>query len=169
MNCERIKLSKTVYDMGMKVAAVSLMCQDERVFQAMEMAGTPCPYMGMIGKESSEAWADNADERPDAKAYADKKKPTRKERKAEKKRLKQVATDKKAEEKRIVQAKKDSDDKMNEELERRKQNFITQCSEEPNPTRERIKNDVVGAIDSLITPKTKTNGQCVKEWESLNI
>ena len=67
MNCERIKLSKTVYDMGMKVAAVSLMCQDDRVFQAMEMAGTPCPYMGKIGNEASEAWQANAEERPDYK------------------------------------------------------------------------------------------------------
>tara|TARA_B100001146_G_C15824776_1_gene282488 strand:- start:161 stop:547 length:387 start_codon:yes stop_codon:yes gene_type:complete len=67
MNCERIKLSKTVYDMGMKVAAVSLMCQDDRVFQAMEMAGTPCPYMGKIGDEASLAWNTNAEERPDYK------------------------------------------------------------------------------------------------------
>jgi len=169
MNCERIKLSKTVYDMGMKVAAVSLMCQDERVFQAMEMAGTPCPYMGKIGSEAAEAWEENSTERPDAKAYADKKKPTRAEKKAEKKRLKQVAVDKKAEEKRIADAIKASEDKMNEELERRKKKFIAQCSAEPNPTRERIQKDVVGAIDSIITPKTKTNKQCAKEWENLNI
>jgi hypothetical protein len=58
---------------------------------------------------------------------------------------------------------------MNEELERRKEKFIAQCSAEPNPTRDRIKKDVVGAIDSIITPKTKTNGQCAKEWENLNI
>tara|TARA_B100000131_G_scaffold297590_1_gene316488 strand:+ start:19340 stop:20092 length:753 start_codon:yes stop_codon:yes gene_type:complete len=64
-NCERIKLSKTVYDMGMKVAAVSLMCQDERVFQAMEMAGTPCPYEGKIGEEAKVAWTENVWERPD--------------------------------------------------------------------------------------------------------
>jgi len=65
MNCERLKLSKTLYDMGMKVAAVSLMCQDERVFKAMEMAGTPCPYMGKIGKEANEQWSENVEERPD--------------------------------------------------------------------------------------------------------
>ena len=65
MNCERLKLSKTLYDMGMKVAAVSLMCQDERVFKAMEMAGTPCPYMGKIGKEATDQWKDNKHERPD--------------------------------------------------------------------------------------------------------
>jgi hypothetical protein len=56
MNCERLKLSKTMYDMGMKVAAVSIMCQDERVFNAMEMAGTPCPFLGKIGEEAQEAW-----------------------------------------------------------------------------------------------------------------
>lgn len=66
-NCERIKLSKTLYDMGMRVAAVSLLCQDERVFRSMEMAGTPCPFMGKIGADATEAWEQNADERPDAK------------------------------------------------------------------------------------------------------
>lgn len=66
-NCERIKLSKTLFDMGMRVAAVSLLCQDKRVFGAMEMAGTPCPYMGRIGSEATAAWGDNPDERPDAK------------------------------------------------------------------------------------------------------
>jgi hypothetical protein len=66
-NCERIKLSKTLYDMGMRVAAVSLLCQDDRVFRSMEMAGTPCPYMGLIGAQATTAWEENADERPDAK------------------------------------------------------------------------------------------------------
>ena len=56
-NCERLKNSKTLYDMGMKVAAVSLMCQDERVFKAMMNAGTPCPYDGLIGEEAKAAWA----------------------------------------------------------------------------------------------------------------
>ena len=56
MNCERLKLSKTLYDMGMKVAAVSVMCGDPRVFSAMEMAGTPCPFEGKIGQEAKELW-----------------------------------------------------------------------------------------------------------------
>ena len=64
-NCERMKLSKTLYDMGMRVAAVSLLCQDRRVFKAMEMAGTPCPFMGKIGEEATAAWVENADARPD--------------------------------------------------------------------------------------------------------
>jgi len=68
MNCERLKLSKTLYDMGMKVAAVSMMCQDERVFTAMEMAGTPCPYMGKIGEEAKASWEKNKKQRPDYKS-----------------------------------------------------------------------------------------------------
>ena len=56
LNCERIKLSKVLYDYGMKVAAVSILCQDERVFEAMQMAGTPCPFEGKIGKEAMEQW-----------------------------------------------------------------------------------------------------------------
>jgi hypothetical protein len=59
MNCERLKLSKTLYDMGMKVAAVSTLCQDKRVFDAMMMAGTPCPFDGTIGAEAKEYWKTN--------------------------------------------------------------------------------------------------------------
>ena len=59
-NCERIKLSKTLYDMGMRVAAVSLLCQDSRVFDAMKMAGTPCPFEGKIGKEAAAAWEEKS-------------------------------------------------------------------------------------------------------------
>lgn len=63
-NCERLKLSKTLYDMGMKVAAVSVMCQDSRVFNAMKMAGTPCPYLGKIGKEAAKEWDANPELQP---------------------------------------------------------------------------------------------------------
>lgn len=56
-NCERLKISKTLYDMGMKVAAVSVLCQDRRVYDAMEMAGTPCPYLGEIGNKAADGWA----------------------------------------------------------------------------------------------------------------
>ena len=64
MNCERLKLSKTLYDMGMKVAAVSTLCQDKRVFDAMMMAGTPCPYDGTIGNEAKAAWKSNPKAQP---------------------------------------------------------------------------------------------------------
>ena len=58
-NCERLKISKILYDMGMKVAAVSVMCQDFRVFDAMMKAGTPCPISGKIGTEAEELWKEN--------------------------------------------------------------------------------------------------------------
>jgi len=64
MNCERLKLSKTLYDMGMKVAAVATMCQDRRVFDAMWSAGTPCPYDGKIGDAARELWEQNPNKIP---------------------------------------------------------------------------------------------------------
>ena len=72
LNCERIKLSKVLFDYGMKVAAVSILCQDERVFEAMLMAGTPCPFEGKIGKEAIEQWNKYDVERPDYKSYVSK-------------------------------------------------------------------------------------------------
>ena len=64
MNCERLKLSKTLYDMGMKVAAVATLCQDERVYTAMSNAGTPCPVDGKIGQEAKDIWENNPDRQP---------------------------------------------------------------------------------------------------------
>jgi hypothetical protein len=64
MNCERLKLSKTLYDMGMKVAAVATMCQDRRVFDAMLAAGTPCPYEGKIGEQAKASWEANPNKIP---------------------------------------------------------------------------------------------------------
>jgi hypothetical protein len=64
MNCERLKNAKTLYDMGMKVAAVATMCQDRRVFDAMWNAGTPCPYEGVIGEQARVAWNENPNKWP---------------------------------------------------------------------------------------------------------
>jgi hypothetical protein len=113
-NCERLKLSKYLYDTGMKVASVSILCQDPRVFKAMEMAGTPCPYQGKIGQEATKAWAENKSKRPDAKEQ--------------------------------------------EKL------FIKQCTQDRNPNRDKINRDVVGAVKVIYTRKTKTKGQCRKEF-----
>jgi hypothetical protein len=63
-NCERLKLARGVYDMGMKVAAVAIMCQDERVFSAMMNAGTPCPVDGKIGEHAKEIWTANPERAP---------------------------------------------------------------------------------------------------------
>ena len=64
-NCERIKLSRSLYSMGMKVAAVSTLCADPRVFDAMHMAGTYCPYMGAIGEDAKKGWTENPDMVPE--------------------------------------------------------------------------------------------------------
>ena len=64
-NCERLKLSKGLYDMGMKVAAVALLCEDARVWRSMMQAGSPCPYKGKIGEEAKIAWQENPQDRPD--------------------------------------------------------------------------------------------------------
>ena len=68
-NCERIKLARELSNQGMKVAAVSMLCQDERVFQAMHHAGTPCPFEGEIGKKATEAWKKYDKLRPDYDLY----------------------------------------------------------------------------------------------------
>ena len=64
-NCERLKNSKALYDMGMKVAAVALLCENPGVWRSMMQAGTPCPYKGKIGQEAKLAWEENPQDRPD--------------------------------------------------------------------------------------------------------
>ena len=71
-NCERIKLSRSLYSMGMKVAAVSTLCADPRVWDAMYMAGTYCPYMGAIGVEAKEGWEANSDLIPEGSVVFEK-------------------------------------------------------------------------------------------------
>jgi hypothetical protein len=68
-NCERLKLARILNDFGMKVAAVAILCQDERVFESMENAGTICPIDGKIGKEALSLWKKYGHERPDYKTY----------------------------------------------------------------------------------------------------
>ena len=115
-NCERLKLARILNDFGMKVAAVAILCQDERVFESMIQAGTPCPIDGKIGKEATVAWEQNPQKRPD------------------------------------------KDDALDE--------YIAQCTHESNPNREKINRDVVGAVKTIYTRKTKTAKQCKKEFYS---
>ena len=72
LNCERIKLAKVLFDFNMKIGAISLLSQDERVYEAMLMAGTPCPFEGKIGKEALEQWTKYDVERPDYDSYVSK-------------------------------------------------------------------------------------------------
>ena len=105
-NCERIKLSKVLNDLGMKVAAVSILCQDPRVFFAMEQSGTPCPFEGKIGAAASEQWLKYNKLRPDYDIYTERLKVVEKANKEEEKRLikeekERLEAEKKAEEERL--------------------------------------------------------------------
>ena len=73
LNCERLKLARSLYGMGMKVASVSLLCQDTRVFQAMEMAGTPCPIDGKIGQAARVIWDKEPYRRPDYQEWRERR------------------------------------------------------------------------------------------------
>ena len=91
-NCERLKLARILNDFGMKVAAVAILCQDERVFESMIQAGTPCPIDGKIGKEAEKLWSKYDNERPDYDIYIKRMKAReKKEKELEKIRLKEEA------------------------------------------------------------------------------
>ena len=86
-NCERLKLARILNDFGMKVAAVAILCQDERVFESMIQAGTPCPIDGKIGKEAKQLWGKYDHERPDYTTYVKRMKDREKADLAEQKRI----------------------------------------------------------------------------------
>ena len=91
-NCERLKLSRILNDFGMRVAAVAILCQDERVFEAMIQAGTVCPIDGKIGSEAMALWSKYDHERPDYDVYVNRmKKREKKEKDLEKLRIKEEA------------------------------------------------------------------------------
>ena len=90
-NCERLKLARILNDFGMKVAAVAILCQDERVFESMIQAGTPCPIDGKIGKEAKQLWSKYDHERPDYSTYVKRMKDREKaDLEAEKKMTKEL-------------------------------------------------------------------------------
>ena len=103
-NCERLKLARILNDFGMKVAAVAILCQDERVFESMIQAGTPCPIDGKIGKEAQMLWGKYDHERPDYNTYVKRMDDRRKADEAEQKRI--------AEEKAEAEKKKVRTEKM---------------------------------------------------------
>jgi len=86
-NCERLKLARILNDFGMRVAAVAILCQDERVFESMISAGTVCPIDGKIGNEAMALWSRYGHERPDYKTYV---KRIKDREKADKKAQKQM-------------------------------------------------------------------------------
>ena len=123
-NCERIKLAKVLQDFGMKVASVAILCQDRRVHEAMQSAGTPCPFNGKIGKDAQAMWDKYPELRPDyenhlkrteimAKVDAELLARQLKEEKEEAER-KAAEEAKKAEEKALKKAEEEA--KLNEEI-----------------------------------------------------
>jgi hypothetical protein len=106
-NCERLKLSRILNDFGMRVAAVAILCQDERVFEAMIQAGTVCPIDGKIGDEAMALWSKYKHERPDYNMYV--KRMTAREKiqkKLEKKKLKELENQYKLKEKEEIRIEK---------------------------------------------------------------
>jgi hypothetical protein len=69
--CETLRASRAMYQYGMKVAAVALLCQDSRVFDSMLDAGTPCPAEGAIGAEAAVYWKENPDKIPTGSKFRD--------------------------------------------------------------------------------------------------
>jgi len=64
--CERLKLSKQLQALGLKVAAVSVMCQDHRVWWALYESGTPCPTnQGLISDDAYSFYRNRPDTVPD--------------------------------------------------------------------------------------------------------
>jgi len=59
LNCERLKNAARMYDMGLKIAAVSLMCQDKRIWDAMAASNTFCPINGLVGDAAKTEWENN--------------------------------------------------------------------------------------------------------------
>ena len=86
-NCERLKLARILNDFGMKVAAVAILCQDERVFESMIQAGTPCPIDGKIGNEARQLWSKYDHERPDYNTYVKRMDDRKKADEEEQKRI----------------------------------------------------------------------------------
>ena len=98
-NCERLKLARILQDFGMKVAAVAILCQDERVFEAMIQAGTPCPIDGKIGKEAKALWSKYDHERPDYDIYI---KRMKEREKKEKEIARKIAKEQEKEQEKIT-------------------------------------------------------------------
>lgn len=65
VNCERLRNSITLYDMGLKVASIANLCADKRVWQAMWDASTFCPINGKVGEEAKIEWENNPHLVPD--------------------------------------------------------------------------------------------------------
>ena len=122
-NCERLKLARILNDFGMKVAAVAILCQDERVFESMIQAGTPCPIDGKIGKDALALWTKYEHERPDYDVYVKRMKKREKKNKEIEEQIQKEFDEAEAaamEEKLLEEAKKNKKLKDNIDLKNNK-------------------------------------------------
>jgi len=125
LNCERIKLSKVLYDYGMKVAAVSILCQDPRVHAAMQSAGSPCPWDGKIGKNAQEMWDKYPELRPDYEEYLTRAEAIAKvDERILKEKAKEIARLEAEEEEKRIEAEKIAKEKAKLETEKKQNEVI---------------------------------------------
>ena len=125
LNCERIKLSKVLFDYGMKVAAVSILCQDPRVHAAMQSAGSPCPWDGKIGKNAQEMWDKYPELRPDYEEHLVKSKAIAKvDERILREETKELARLEEEAEKKRLEEEKLAEEKAKLEAERKKKEII---------------------------------------------
>ena len=119
-NCERLKLARILNDFGMKVAAVAMLCQDERVFESMIQAGTPCPIDGKIGKEAMKLWTKYDHERPDYDTYVERMKEREKIQKEIEKKEALEAKKKAKEEAKMTKEFNEFDKQVEKKIEEKK-------------------------------------------------
>ena len=125
LNCERIKLSKVLFDYGMKVAAVSILCQDPRVHAAMQSAGSPCPWDGKIGKNAQEMWDKYPELRPDYEEYLTRAEAIAKvDERILKEEAKEIARLEAEEEEKRIEAEKIAEKKAKLEAEKKKKKIV---------------------------------------------
>ena len=117
-NCERLKLARILNDFGMKVAAVAILCQDERVFESMIQAGTPCPIDGKIGKNALALWTKYDHERPDYDMYVERMK--KREKKNEEIEEEMTKEFERLEAEKIEEEAKKRAEKIKKEIEKKK-------------------------------------------------
>ena len=119
-NCERLKLARILNDFGMKVAAVAILCQDERVFESMIQAGTPCPIDCKIGKEAMKLWTKYDHERPDYDIYVKRMKEREKIKKEIEKKEALEAKKKAKEEAKMTKEFNEFDKQVEKKIEEKK-------------------------------------------------
>lgn len=92
IDCIKLKYSKLLFQYGLKIAAVNVLCTDPIVYQSLERSGSPCPAgNGLIGQAAQDYWDEHPEERPDYEEWLTKNKTTKKETEVDNNGLKDFA------------------------------------------------------------------------------